>query len=104
MSCKSCGIYLHKVPRGDAPRDIDKCGGLPDPWKRVAADHLASGHNGAQVRNLPDGRCITWFPFVHLSTNSSSDQQLSFDVESWSSTFFLHLVHPFRGGARLFAG
>ena len=57
--CKSCGIYLHKVPRGDAPHNKDNCGGLPDPWKRVAADHLASGRNEAQVRNLLDGRCIT---------------------------------------------
>ena len=56
--CLKCGIYLHKVPRGDAPHCKDNCGNLPDPWKRVHNDHLASGRTERQLRALLDGQFL----------------------------------------------
>ena len=56
--CLKCGIYLHKVPRGDAPHCKDNCCNLPDPWKRVYNDHLATGRTKRQVRALLDGKFL----------------------------------------------
>ena len=56
--CLKCGIYLHKVPRGDAPHCKDNCCNLPDPWKRVYNDHLATGRTERQVRALLDGKFL----------------------------------------------
>ena len=54
--CLKCGIYLHKVPRGDAPHCKDNCCNLRDPWKRVYNDHLATGCLGIWT-------CI-WFSLI----------------------------------------
>ena len=56
--CLKCGIYLHKVPRGDAPHCKDNRGNLPDPWKRVYNDHLATGRTERQLRALLDGKFL----------------------------------------------
>ena len=75
-------MFWHKSSQGASGRCAAQQRHLwrfTDLWKSVAAEHLASSRNEAQVRNLLDGRCIAWF-FI-LSKSRSSDRQLSFDVE-----------------------